>query len=362
MPSQQIISGPIKNAGEQLKTQVQKVTKGSKLPLIVGIIIIFIILLLLIKKFFKKAKPSHYIVEYFPEGKSASGTPFSVINPHLNNVGEGGEYSYSVWLRIADWYATYGTWKTIFRKGNDSEDALTKWCSYSQQAPALYFADDINNLRAVVTTTNADGLQLEYCDIMNVPIKEWFNIVMVINGNFMVLYINGRMERTCVFNGVVKNNNGPLSVNSPRGFNGLLAKLEYFGKALEPNEIESLAYNTESPKYKKISESPSDKNICSGSNNATKKIEPQSFSTMFSNNIQLGISSNAKSVSKVQSGIDVGISKLGSTIHGGTSSMSSDTTGIFSKLGSTIHGGTSSLSSDTTGMFSKLGSTIHGGT
>ena len=240
--------------------QISELDTKGKIFLVIGFICIFIFLNFLYKKIFKKKKEKFsYTVKYFDEGKNCLNNPVIYNNPRLNNTGEGGQYTYSVWLRINNWYSNYNKWKTIFRKGSETDINLTDWCSYSEQSPGLYLGNKINNLRVVLTTTNSNGLQLEKCDINNVPIKNWFLLTIVVNNNNLSIYINAKLERTCVFSGIIKNNNGPININSPLGFDGLLANLEYFNISLDQTEILQMLKNK--PNYDVI-KNQYDTNIC----------------------------------------------------------------------------------------------------
>ena len=228
----------------QLSSQVysannkfNELSMNQRLVFILGFLFVLYLMKKVYNKLFKGEKKK-YVVSYFNDGKNAKNSPVYFSSPNLNNSGEGGQFTYTIWLYLSDWYSTYGTWKTIFRKGNRSKKDLTKWCSYSDQAPGMYFCDKKNDIRVVMTTNTEDGIQLEYCDIHNVPIKKWFFIALVIDNNTMAIYRNCLLERTCVYKGSIKNNNGPLNVTTPNGYNGMLSNLTYYNSALDPSDIQ----------------------------------------------------------------------------------------------------------------------------
>jgi len=245
----------------------------SKNKIIIMIIIICacILINILYNYFFnyKNENETRYNVKYFKEGKNCLNNPVIYKNDKLDITGEGGQFTYSVWVKIDDWYSNYGEWKTIFRKGSKTDKNLLDWCSYSEQSPGIYLGNKVNNLLVVMTTTDYKGIRLEKCNINNIPIKEWVLITLVVNNNKLEIYLNAKLEKTCVYKGTIKNNNGVLNVNSPIGFNGLLANLEYFNVALQQNEIYKLLEDR--PTFDKL-DNQFDTNICASGNN-DKKIK-----------------------------------------------------------------------------------------
>ena len=103
------------------------------------------------------------------------------------------------------------------------------------QGPGLWFGKNKNNIILVYETSVQDGKNrsiMEYCKHDNVPIGEWFNIVIVTFLKRIELYINGRLTTTCVFKGLPITNYGNLYFNAAGGFKGELKCFRYINKKI----------------------------------------------------------------------------------------------------------------------------------
>ena len=78
------------------------------------------------------------------------------------------------------------------------------------------------------------------CNVANVPIQRWVNVIVSLYGRTMDVYIDGKLVRTCVLPGVAKiANNAPVYVTPLGGFSGYTANIHYYADSLNPQE----AYN-----------------------------------------------------------------------------------------------------------------------
>jgi len=141
----------------------------------------------------------------------------------VKNSDEGLEFSYSVWIYIQDW--TRG-WKNIFVKGDTSEN--------SSRAPGLWLYPDSNALHARINTFASPN---EGCDIKNIPLQKWVHITYILNNRTVDIYIDGKLERSCVLRGVPKLNDEPVHVCDKGGFFGKISNLVYFRYAMKPDEV-----------------------------------------------------------------------------------------------------------------------------
>jgi len=145
----------------------------------------------------------------------------------IENSDEGLEFSYSVWIYVQDW--TRG-WKNIFVKGDKNSGAGTS----SARAPGLWLYPDTNALHARINTFASPN---EGCDIKNIPLQKWVHIVYVLNNRTVDMYIDGKLERSCVLRGVPKLNSEPLYVCDNGGFFGKISNLVYYKYSLKPDEV-----------------------------------------------------------------------------------------------------------------------------
>ena len=90
---------------------------------------------------------------------------------------------------------------------------------------------------------------LKNCDIINIPLQRWVNVILSMHNKTLDVYINGKLKRSCTYKGVPKLNKEDLHITDQGGFNGEISEFKYYNKALNPDEVYSI-YNAG---YKAIS-------------------------------------------------------------------------------------------------------------
>jgi len=195
--------------------------------LIILIVVIFLVLVLIaiiiaLVSNAKKRRKNTFVLIKNPEDAYDLNKSFTI-----ENSDQGLEFTYSVWIYIQDW--TRG-WKNIFIKGDRGSQAGTS----SARAPGLWLYPDTNALHARINTFASPN---EGCDIKNIPLQKWVNIVYVLNNRTVDIYIDGKLERSCVLRGVPKLNNEQLHVCDNGGFFGKISRLAYYKYAMKPDEV-----------------------------------------------------------------------------------------------------------------------------
>jgi len=192
-------------------------------------IIFLIVLVVVIVILVRRAKKNSTNVSVLVESPS-DAFDFKDKSFQVRNSDEGLEFSYSVWIYIQDW--TRG-WKNIFVKGNVSSGPGTN----NARAPGLWLYPDTNALHARINTFASPN---EGCDIKNIPLQKWVHITYVLNNRTVDIYIDGKLERSCVLRGVPKLNDDPVHVCNNGGFFGKISNLVYFRYALKPDEVHKI--------------------------------------------------------------------------------------------------------------------------
>lgn len=165
----------------------------------------------------------------------------SVLYQNLTQPTNG--YTYSMWLYVANWYSqqSYNKWKIVYCRA-ERDDLYPKckatnvsWNTVPNQQPGVWLGKSRNFLRVVVTTQvafsgcgdsktipsalgssggatcldisngtdtpDSSTALLEYADLEDIPIGEWFQVVVVVTAKRMELYLNGQLAQTYVFVG-----------------------------------------------------------------------------------------------------------------------------------------------------------------
>ena len=147
-------------------------------------------------------------------------------------------YSYSIWFYINDWNQNYGQPKIIYaRKDSDGN-----------QSPSVVLGDFENNLNITVsvypdknTPAGSGGVSPTHtCNIDNVPLQKWVNLIVSLNGRSLDVYLDGKLVRTCVLPGVAKvDGKADIYLTPNGGFEGFTSKFQYIADSVNPQQ----AYN-----------------------------------------------------------------------------------------------------------------------
>jgi hypothetical protein len=146
----------------------------------------------------------------------------------LPNSTQGLAFTYSFWIYISDWNYRFGEFKNILFKGKPGGDEFS---------PGIWLYPNTNALHARISTLADPN---EGCDIQNIPLQKWVHVVYMLNTRVVDIYINGKLERSCVLKGVPKINTEPLRICQDGGFYGQMSRLQYFSNTITPNRIKQL--------------------------------------------------------------------------------------------------------------------------
>jgi hypothetical protein len=219
-------SGSSGNRSSGLMSSVNSLTTNNSILYILLGIILLIVLVVVIVILVNRAKKNKANVSVLM-GAPADAFDLKDKSFPVKNSDEGLEFSYSVWIYIQDW--TRG-WKNIFVKGDKTDGASTN----SARAPGLWLYPDTNALHARINTFASPN---EGCDIKNIPLQKWVHIAYILNNRTVDIYIDGKLERSCVLRGVPKLNDDPVRVCDNGGFFGKISNLVYFRYAMKPDEV-----------------------------------------------------------------------------------------------------------------------------
>jgi len=73
------------------------------------------------------------------------------------------------------------------------------------------------------------------CNIANVPIQKWVNLLISVYGRTLDVYIDGKLVKTCLLPGIAKiNNKAPVYLTPSGGFSGWTSNLQYWPNSTDP--------------------------------------------------------------------------------------------------------------------------------
>ena len=155
-----------------------------------------------------------------------------------------------MWFFINDWNYRYGEPKVLFgRMGAPSVSGTGSLQGISgvDPCPVVVLGPTQNNLSISLgcfpganqePTTAGGNTVVNTYSIDNVPIQKWINLVISVYGRTMDLYIDGKLVRTCLLNGVASvNDSADIHVTPGGGFDGWTSKLQYYPIPMNPQQV-----------------------------------------------------------------------------------------------------------------------------
>ncbi len=169
-------------------------------------------------------------------------TSHSIPESRLPNEMHSSVYSYSVWINVDDWNYRFDEPKVIFAS------ASTRGVN-----PAVTLGPKVNSITVSVNLTNRtsdDDFEERWdtegsppttvgtpqkCVLHNIPLQKWVNLIVVLNNRALDLYVDGKLVRTCVLEGVPVRY-GKIWLTPDGGFSGQTASFRYFSYPLNPRQ------------------------------------------------------------------------------------------------------------------------------
>ena len=153
-----------------------------------------------------------------------------------NNQNKGLEFSWSLWMYINDTSKT-PKFSHVFNKGNATFD--TDGIATVNNGPGLYIENENNNLIVVMNTVDVNN-PVEVLVVKDIPLRKWFHCVIRIENTDLDVYINGTIVARAQMQDVPKQNYENVNICKNGGFNGNIADLQYFDKAISIFQINNI--------------------------------------------------------------------------------------------------------------------------
>jgi hypothetical protein len=246
-------------------------------------IVLLVFVLLVVIYFIVQAFSKTNKLTEMAEGKIKQ----TITADSLKNTNNSSNFTYSMWIFVDDWNYLYGQEKTVLERNNgptvllgDKPNSLKVKLKYYDKSKNIV-GDGGNSTGAAIDTAatsaacdacnagyscacdacnskvllnqspeaiaaanaaaNAKanaGTSVHTCQIDNVPIQSWVNVVISLYVSTLDVYLNGKLVRTCVLPGVPRvDNNVDINVTSGGGFSGWTSSFKYWANASNPQEV-----------------------------------------------------------------------------------------------------------------------------
>lgn len=189
--------------------------------------ILFVIIVLVIYYLIYKDSSSNL------SGMNPANEEVTIDGTTLESNENSNNYAYSIWFYVSDWQTRLTDKKTLLtRATNDGQNNSNPLIEFSP------YQNDINitiNTTSDTTTSNPST-----CNIRNFPLQRWVNLIISLNGRTLDVYLDGKLIRTCILEGVpVQVGTSDILITPGGGFAGYTSKLKFFANPLNPQQ----AYN-----------------------------------------------------------------------------------------------------------------------
>ena len=162
-------------------------------------------------------------------------------------------FAYSIWFYVNDWNYRYGEPKVVFgRMGKSSVAGSSSTDSINglDPCPAVVLGAIENNLSIALgcypgldtpaprTGTGSTPTSVVHtCNVANVPIQKWVNLLISVYGRTLDVYLDGKLVKTCLLPGIsMVNPNANIYITPKGGFNGWTSKFQYWPNSLNPQD------------------------------------------------------------------------------------------------------------------------------
>jgi hypothetical protein len=185
----------------------------------------------------------------------SSGTTMQTISSsslaQTDNGTPDTNFTYSIWFYINDWNYRYGESKILYGRMGDPSAAGADSNSAAgikamSPSPVVVLGDISNTLSVFLSlypgtdstsSVTTSPSVVHTCSVENVPIQKWVNLLISVYGRTLDVYLDGKLVRTCVLEGVVNVSNASTSnvyVTPKGGFSGWTSKFQYYANSTDP--------------------------------------------------------------------------------------------------------------------------------
>lgn len=191
-------------------------------------------------------------------GKSDKVTTYDSTN--LPGIYPGGEFSVSTWIYVTNWsinsagnkiFLTLSgggkggsAYKTMVMYLGKTINKLGVRISYDDPSAAATSSttltnDQVNNIKTATSPYSDTSSDFQKCDIEQVSLQKWVSITAVMAGRTLDIYIDGKLSRSCVFDGMYKvdSDSPTVELGGPDGFGGLIGQTRVANFAYSPDQV-----------------------------------------------------------------------------------------------------------------------------
>ena len=149
-------------------------------------------------------------------------------------------FSWSFWVYVKEYTTKFSQKKNILKVTN-SEITVD-----NQSNIEIYLDKNVNDLKIELATGAASSTVRETIDVKRFPIQKWTHVLVSYRNRAVDVYIDGKIVKSQVIALPIitpKESNQTITLNAKEGandttdgYNGFLATMQYFRRAVQPEE------------------------------------------------------------------------------------------------------------------------------
>ena len=225
----------------------KKLFGGTIAIIIIVILFFYIYSVYLSYNYYNKTSP--YLIDGMTDASLAQQFDASQILQSQSSA-YGTEFSYSFWMYINDTnFSANATcsetaMKHVLHRGsydysttNSGSNSVNSFYYPLLQMPGVWLYPNTNKLNIRFNTYENVA---ETSDVGNIPLNLWVNIIIILIGGSVDVYVNGNLKKRTKLQGVPKINYGDLYVTNWGGYLGFMSNLKYFNYAIQPYTVDQI--------------------------------------------------------------------------------------------------------------------------
>jgi hypothetical protein len=200
-----------------------------------SIILIIVIIVLLIILFRYIAKSGNTLSS-LTDAKTMITIKSSDMD-NSNTTASTSNFCYSIWFYIDDWNYRYGEPKVIFGRMSGFQEPCPSVVLGATQNNLIISQEVYPGTDVAPIDDSSSSAVVHTCNVANVPLQKWVNLIVSAYGRSMDIYIDGKLVRTCVLPGVSKvDPDANVFVTPMGGFSGYTSTFQYWGDSCDPQK------------------------------------------------------------------------------------------------------------------------------
>lgn len=206
-----------------------------ELKSIILIVFVIVIIYILFRYMFQDINT---LQQNIVNGQNMTTIEASTLATNGSNVPTN-NFAYSIWFYINDWNYRYGEPKVIYGRMGSPDGG--------GPCPSVVLGAYDNNLSISLAcypgmdspshAASSSSEEVHRCNVANVPIQKWVNLLISVYGRTLDVYIDGKLVKTCLLPGIAKiNTDANVYITPQNGFSGWTAKFQYWPNSLNPQD------------------------------------------------------------------------------------------------------------------------------